>query len=196
MSATMDNTTSSAGEEPKETDDVILQMMANDQAEGGDGEKSNVEKGEVDLHHTAMLPAVRRFDEHFCLIDNNLDVDELREESLLLPISGAPDGWVPPGAPITFLGYKPMLDVPAFFADVDNPGHWSEFVFHQPKYGVVEKGRSKKYVDHVTPAGAKVVPMNDDGIHEKNGWMFFIVDGSPTSLMPRPFAEARRLKMA
>jgi hypothetical protein len=48
---------------------------------------------------------------------------------------------------------------------------------------VVEKGRSKKYVGHVTPAGAKVVPMNDDGIREKNGWKFFIVDGSPTSLM-------------
>jgi hypothetical protein len=66
-----------------------------------------------------------------------------------------------------------MLDAPAFFADVDNPGRWSEFVF-QPKYGAAEKGRSKKYVGHVTPAGAKVVPMNDDGIRKKKvfyrGW--------------------------
>jgi hypothetical protein len=46
MSATMDNTTSSVGEEePKETDDAILQMMANNQAEGGDGGESNVEGG-------------------------------------------------------------------------------------------------------------------------------------------------------
>ena len=59
MSATMDDTPSSVGEEPKETDVAILQMMANDQAEGGDSRESNVEGEEVNLHHTAMLPAIR-----------------------------------------------------------------------------------------------------------------------------------------
>ena len=47
MSVTMDDTTSRAGEEPKETDDAILQMMANDQAEGGDGRESNVGGGRL-----------------------------------------------------------------------------------------------------------------------------------------------------
>lgn len=88
-------------------------------------------------------------------------------QSLVLPTDGCPPVLQSP------IGYKPMLDVPAFFADVDNPGRWSEFVF-QPKYGAAEKGRSKKYVGHVTPAGAKVVPMNDDGIRKKKvfyrGW--------------------------
>lgn len=33
--------------------------MANDQAEGGDGGETDVEGEEVNLHHTAMLPAIR-----------------------------------------------------------------------------------------------------------------------------------------
>jgi hypothetical protein len=73
----MENTpSSSVREEPKETDDTILHMMANDQAEGGDGGESDVEGEEVNLHHTPMLPAIRRFDEHCHSIDNDLDVDE------------------------------------------------------------------------------------------------------------------------
>jgi hypothetical protein len=30
-----------------------------------------------------------------------------------------------------------------------------------------------RYVGHTTPAGAKVVPPNDDGIREINGWKFY-----------------------
>ena len=88
------------------------------------------------------------------------------------PIPGAPDGWIPPGAPITFLGYHPKLDAPAFFANIDNPGRWKKFVF-QPKYAS-EKGRNgekkqMRYVGHMTPAGAKVIPTNNDGIFEISG---------------------------
>ncbi len=87
------------------------------------------------------------------------------------PIPSAPDGWIPPGAPITFSGYHSKLDAPAFFAKVDNPGQWNKFVF-QPKYAS-EKGRNRekkqmRYVGHTMPAGAKVVPANNDGIHEIN----------------------------
>ena len=31
----------------------------------------------------------------------------------------------------------------------------------------------KVYVGHRTPAGAKVVPSNGDGVHKKNGWKFY-----------------------
>ena len=70
-------------------------------------------------------------------------------------------------------GYVPKLDAPLIFNEVDNPAGWDEFVF-QAKYAV-EKGKKghKKYVGHTTPAGALVVPANDDGIRDINGWKFF-----------------------
>jgi hypothetical protein len=78
---------------------------------------------EVDNHFDAMMVEV----------NNDIDVDEWGEISSPL-IPGAPDGWIPPGPPTTFLGYVPKLDAPENFLDVDNPGRWSQFVF-QPKYG-------------------------------------------------------------
>jgi hypothetical protein len=79
----------------------------------------------------------------------------------------------PPGAPINFLGYVPKLDAPLIFEDIDNPARWDQFVF-QAKYAVEKGGKGpKKYVRHTTPAGALIVPANDDGIREINGWRFF-----------------------
>jgi hypothetical protein len=62
-----------------------------------------------------------------------------------------------------------------------------------------EKGRNRenkqmRYVSH-TPAGAKVVPANDDGIHEINGWNFTTLDGNPTTLTPGPLSEAGQQEM-
>ena len=123
----------------KETDTTILQLMANDQEEEGDGGDSDVEGGEVDLHHNVMLPATRRIDEHFRSIDNEIDIDEWGEQFTPALIPGAPDGWIPPSTPINFPGYVPKLDAPLVFDDVDNPAGWDQFVF-QAKYAV-EKGK-------------------------------------------------------
>jgi hypothetical protein len=52
------------------------------------------------------------------------------------------------------------------FKLVDNPGGWSAFVF-QPKYN-----KAGKYDGHFTPAGAKVVPANTEGVRSINDWIF------------------------
>jgi hypothetical protein len=92
------------------------------------------------------------FDVMMSVLDNDINLDEWGEISAPL-IPGAPDGWIPPGPPITLLGYVPKLDAPAHFSDVDNPGRWSQFVF-QPKYGQMNNRGPKVYVGHRTPAGA------------------------------------------
>ncbi len=157
------------------------QRAADDKAEEGDDGNSDVEGGEVNLYFEAMMSVNRRLDEHICHLANDLNIEEWGE-LFDPPIPGAPDGWIPPGAPITFLGCRPKLDAPAFFAEIDNPCRWNEFVF-QPKYAS-EKGRNgekkqMRYVGHTTPAGAKVVPTNDDGIREINGWKFYYLGWQP-----------------
>ncbi len=129
----------------EETDAIILQMMANDEEEEGDGGDSDVEGGEVDLHHNMMPPATRRIDEHFHSIDNEIDIDEWGEQFTPL-IPSAPDGWIPHDAPINFQGYVPKLDAPLIFDKVDNPAGWDEFVF-QAKYAVEKRIKGpKKYM--------------------------------------------------
>ena len=149
------------------TAEAILQMAIDDEAEKGEWGGSDVEGLEVDNHFDAMMVEV----------NNDIDVDEWGEISSPL-IPGAPDGWIPPGPPTTFLGYVPKLDAPENFSDVDNPDRWSQFVF-QPKYGQMNNRGPKVYVGHRTPAGAKVVPLNDDGVREVNGWKFYYQGWEP-----------------
>ena len=160
----------------EETAEKILQMMAEDNVEEGDSGDSDVEGDEVNMHYQAMT----------AIEENDLDLDEWGEVSDP-SIPGAPEGWIPPGAPIGFIGYCAKFDAPSHFSEVDNPGRWSDFVF-QPKY-VKVKGRDKTttstYAGHFTPAGAKVVPADSFGRCEVNGWKFFTVDGNQTSLIAR-----------
>jgi len=160
----------------EETAEKNLQMMAEDNAEEGDGGDSDVEGDEVNMHYQAMT----------AIEENDLDLDvwgEVSDPS----IPGAPEGWIPPSAPIGFIGYCKKIDAPSHFSEVDNPGRWSDFVF-QPKY-VKVKGRDKTttstYASHFTPAGVKVVPADSFGQCEGNGngWKFFTVDGNQTSLI-------------
>ncbi len=118
----------------RKTDDVILQMAAEDFAEEGDGSDSDVEGGEVNLHFEAMSLMDRNLETIHALA-NDLDEDDLGEEFVEdeSQIPGAPQGWVPPGAPIGYQGYFPKSNSPLFFSEVDNPGGWSDFCF-QAKY--------------------------------------------------------------
>jgi hypothetical protein len=142
-----------------------------------------------------MMAIDRRVDELNRSLDNNLDFGESGEAFEPAPptIPGAPNGWTPPGPPENYRGYLPKLDAgaPLLFSEVDNPGGWSEFVF-QPKYAT-ERGR-KKYVGHVTPAGAKVLPANDDGIREHNGWRFYYQGWKPDHFDAANFARGTATK--
>ena len=138
----------------EETDTAILQMVAEDEAEEGDGGDSDVEGGEINLHNEAMMAIDRWVDELNRSLDNDLDFGELDEAFEQVPptIPGAPNGWTPPGPPENYRGYLPKLDAgaPLLFSEVDNPDGWSEFVF-QPKsatewgYAISEKGCSSGY---------------------------------------------------
>jgi len=125
-----------------ETDEVILQMAAEDFAEEGDGGDSDVEGGEVNLHFEAMS-LIDRNEETIRALSNDLDEDNLGEEFMEdeTQIPGAPQGWIPPGAPITYQGYVPKSNAPLFFSEVDNPGGWSDFCF-QAKYAP----KGKEYI--------------------------------------------------
>ncbi len=166
----------------EEMAEAILQMALDDEAEEGDGGGSDVKRGQVDDHFDAMMS----------VLDNNIALDEWGEISAP-SIPGAPDGWIPPGPPITFLGYVPKLDAPAHFSDVDNPGRWSQFVF-QPKYGQMNNRGPKVYVGHQTPAGAKVVPPNNYGIREVNGWKFHYQGWEPDNFNKSTYVRGTATK--
>ena len=68
------------------------------------------------------------------------------EGSNLTNLIGAPDGWMPPSAPLSFLGYRPnSVDPPE--EDINNPAGWSMFTF-TPSY----HPKTKKYDGHTTPS--------------------------------------------
>ena len=70
---------------------------------------------------------------------------------------GAPEGWLPPSALVTFVGYRPKAGEPSE-EELDNPAGWSMFTF-KPSYNV----KTKKYDCHTTPMGARVVPAETMG---------------------------------
>jgi hypothetical protein len=119
------------------------------------------------------------------ILANDLDEDDIGEEYREHQIPGAPEGWIPPGPPIGFMGYLPKSNAPAFLSGVDNSGIWSPFCF-QLKYGAKRrrKNRMEEYIGHFTPAGAKVVPADASARHEVNGWRFHY-DGWKTEVFDR-----------
>ncbi len=46
-----------------------------------------------------------------------------------------------------------------------------------------------RYVGHTTPAGAKVIPVNDDGIREINGWKFYYLGWQPNNFDATTFVR-------
>lgn len=88
------------------------------------------------------------------------------EELNLTSLIGAPLGWLPPSAPLSFPGYRPKSGDPPE-EDIDNPGGWSMFTF-TPSY----HQKTKKYDGHTTPSGAHVVPPDELGNRVMDGWEF------------------------
>jgi len=84
----------------------------------------------------------------------------------LTNLIGVPNGWMPPSAPLSFLGYRPKSGDPPE-EDINNPAGWSMFTF-TPSY----HPKTKKYDSHMTPSGAHVVPADGTGKRVMNGWEF------------------------
>ncbi len=87
--------------------------------EEGDGDDSDIEGVEIDLHTAAM-----RLAETSKRNDFELALDAA--ESGAIP--GSPDGWKPPCATPDFKLYKPKNGAP-ILEDLENPGGWSEYTY-------------------------------------------------------------------
>ena len=156
---------------PYTNDNEAIREAGKDADKDRDGGQSD-EEGEgadlLDAHNEAWNRAyadrVTGEDE---LMGNNVCIDLDRNYCESVPIMGYPDGWKPPCAPDGWAPAKAGSDPSEpRFADLDNPGKWSQFTF-RPKY---EKG---KYSGHFMPSGATVVPKDANGKRMKGGWEFF-----------------------
>lgn len=136
-----------------------MQLSRETLFEEGDGDDSDNEGGERELHTAAMnLGEISERND----VELALDADEWGA------IPGSPDSWTPPCAPPDFKPYEPKYDVPSL-DNLDNPGGWSEYTY-QPKYTGSRENRS--YVGHFTPGGATVVPKNENGERVIGEWEF------------------------
>ena len=56
------------------------------------------------------------------------------------------------------------------FADVDNPGEWSQYTFQPKFHNKASKGKNKgDYAYHSLPTGARPVPADSNGIRQAAG---------------------------
>ncbi len=176
-------------------DDFVLEELDEDGREGYGGE-SNKEGDEADLHNIAVVRRLISDDEceagftkldakrivlahgmgtgALCFADSEID-NEIGEPTsgtdehinfASTNLIGAPEGWIPPSAPINFQGYRPKPGDPQE-DKLDNPAGWSMFTF-TPSY----HPKTKKYDGHTTPSGAHVVPADGTGKRIMNEWEF------------------------
>ena len=150
-------------------DHAVLQYAQQDADEEGDGGDSDEECEDADIHHDAMLEAARDRLQAQAAFDDDADIVADNDENAVLLLRGqVRDGYTLriPTTPPNWHPHPPKPDQPPF-ADVDNPGGWSEFTF-QPTF----HSSNKKYKNHVLPTGATPVPENQDGKRSVNGWDF------------------------
>jgi hypothetical protein len=174
-------------------DDDVFEDLNEDGRGEDNGGDSDEEGDEADVHNIALARRLISDDEceeiftksdaerivlsrgstGFCLGDDPEIDDDIGEptsradgELKLTTFIGAPLGWLPPSAPITFLGYRLKLGDPPE-EEIDNPAGWSMFTF-KPSY----HPKTKKYDGHTTPSGAHVVPPDELGNRKMDGWEF------------------------
>lgn len=93
-------------------------------------------------------------------------IDDIYGVDFVPALLGAPKDWTPPGPPDDWVYVAPQGS--PMENDIDNPANWNLYSF-APKFN----SSSKKYEGHFTPALAKVVPINSDGIRAINDWKFY-----------------------
>ena len=148
-------------------------------SELGDMGDSDDGGAEADIHNEGVSLREVLESSNEPIGDDADNIDDLKGEEFspaegngVVQLVGAPDGWVPPGPPPTWAGYQPKGNAPEL-GDVDNPGNWSLYSFC-PKYKT-----GSVYSGHFTPAGAMVLPVNEHGERELNGWRFHYQGWTP-----------------
>lgn len=104
------------------------------------------------------------------------------EAAVSTSLVGAPDGWLPPCPPPTFLGYVRKHNAPEK-VDIDNPAGWSDYTF-TPSFD-----NRNNYKFHSTPAGARVVPADATGKRCIEGWEFHYQDWQGDSTVGETYAR-------
>jgi hypothetical protein len=149
-------------------------------AEAPGGEDSDDEHGGIESFvalRECLIDRANHQDAEFAATNEDEDDEQYTVASSvdgagLIDLPGAPPGWKRPAAPANWKGPIKHKDckVPKF-ADVDNPGGWSEFNY-QPKFVKAGgKGAKYKYLYHCQSSGATVVP-EVNGKRSVNGWDF------------------------
>jgi hypothetical protein len=150
---------------------INLGAVLEEEAERGDGGDSDVEGDDTLEHDGAMNDSLLDKDVNSSIEENNAveDGDEncvilAPEDAVSAPIvmniPDTPPEWVPPTQ-------KTEQGEPAF-AEVDNPGGWSQYIF-RPEFGTTAP---KQYKRHSLPTGAQPVPANAEGKRIVDDWEF------------------------
>jgi hypothetical protein len=151
---------------------VNLSNVLEEAAELGDGGDSDQEGDDARDHDVAFLASNL---ERMSLLEESAAVEDTADNCVVLagggvlsaaavnPIIHIPDtptDWEPPSQKIE--QGEPN------FAEVDNPGDWSRFVF-RPEFGATAP---KQYKRHSMPTGVHPVPKNPEGKRVVGDWEF------------------------
>jgi hypothetical protein len=138
----------------------------------GNMKDSDEEGEEADIHDEATILREIFESSNEPIGDDTDYLDDVKGKEFVrkvgnteIQLLGVPDGWVPLGPPPNWTGYQPKGNA-SQAGDIDNPGGWSLYSFE------AKKKKGEVYCSHFTPAGAMVVPVNEKGEREINGWTF------------------------
>lgn len=164
-----------AGRLPEDEEEAIESLWYADYEDGDSDEE------DPEILDTTILDTVKdriaNAEENDCALDTieqySDDWKDSKEDlgiatERILP--GAPAGWNPPTSPMDWEPSVEKHGQPSF-AQVDNPGKWSQFTFRPQFTGTLKKG-DIKYSHHSLPTGATPVPLDENGKRCVAGWDF------------------------
>jgi hypothetical protein len=153
---------------------VNLTNVFEEAAELGNGGDSDAEGDDARDHNVALIASL--FDRMSLLEETGAVEDDIDNSVVLASaarLSTAPSREIHVNIPDTPTDWQPPAQKvdkgePAF-AEVDNPGGWSQFVF-RPEFGTTAP---KQYKRHSMPTGAQPIPVNLDGKRIVEDWEIF-----------------------
>ncbi len=167
---------------------MFEEVNADDEESGNMGD-SDDEGADADIHNKGINLREVLESSNEPIGDDADNIDNVKGEEFAptkghgaVQLLGAPDGWVPPGPPPTWAGYQPKGNAPQP-GNIDNPGSWSLYSFAS-KYKT-----GNFYSGHFTPAGAMVLPANQQCQLELKGWCFHYQGSTPDEFDQKTFVR-------